>query len=87
MNSRLRAVPHPTVKDIGRLPVLKEIESEVQNNLLEFQIDARKFSVAGLRLYSPETGDTDREISFSVNRDKIIMKADLTGIKVYATAQ
>jgi hypothetical protein len=75
------------VKDISQSPVLKEIESEVQNNLLEFQIDARKFSVAGLRLYSPETGDTGREISFSVNRDKIIMKADLTGIKVYATAQ
>lgn len=87
MNSRLRAVPHPTVKDISQSPVLKEIESEVQNNLLEFQIDARKFSVAGLRLYSPETGDTGREISFSVIRDKIIMKADLTGIKVYATAQ
>ena len=87
LNSRLTAIPHPTVKDISQSPVLKSIESGISNNMTEFQIDAKVFNVTGLRLYSPETEDSGREISLSLERDKLIVRADLTGIKVYAIAQ
>ena len=47
----------------------------------------RKINISDLRLYSPELYDVSREISFSRLNDKIIMKVDLSGIKVYAVAQ
>ncbi len=87
MNSGLKAIPHPTVKDVSQSPVLMRIESVVSNNLLEFQIDGKKFNMADLRLYSPEIGENSREVTFSVNRDKINLKVDLSGISVYAIAQ
>ena len=56
MNTKLKALPHPTAKDIGQTAVVKNIESLIQNNVLEFQFDAKKFPVTALALYSPEIG-------------------------------
>ena len=87
MNSKLKAIPHPTAKDIEQTPVLNSIESMIQNNLIAFEIDAKKINISDLNLYSPELGDINRKIAFSRSNDKLIMKVDLNGIKVYAVAQ
>ena len=87
MNSKLKAIPHPTAKDIGQAPVLNNIESLIQNNLIEFEIDARKINFSDLKLYSPELDDKNREIIISRSNDKLKMKVDLNGIKVYALGQ
>lgn len=87
MNTKLKALPHPTAKDIGQTAVVKNIESLIQNNVLEFQFDAKKFPVTALALYSPELGGNTRNVSLNQIHDKVIMKVDLTDIAVYAVAQ
>ena len=87
MNSRLKAIPHPSAQDIGRSAVLDRIESEIADNLLRFEIDTKRFNTTKLSLYSPELEDHSREIRFSGVRGKTIMEVDLTGIRIYAVAQ
>lgn len=87
MNTNMKAVPHPTVKDIGQSPVLSRIESSIKNNVLKFEIDTKQFDITKLNLYSPELGDQSREIHLSRARGKTILEVDLTGIRVYAVAQ
>ena len=87
MNSNLKAIPHPTVKDISGSPVLDKIESLVKNNKLTFEIDDKRFNISDLALYSPEIEGGPREITLSKAGRKTIMKVDLTGIRIYAIVQ
>ena len=87
MNTNMKAIPHSTAKDIGLTPVLSKIESGIENNLLTFEIDPKRFDITKLNLYSPELGDQSRTIHLSQTRGKTIMEVDLTGIRVYAIAQ
>ncbi|MDD2475510.1 MAG: hypothetical protein PHI32_06335 [Dysgonamonadaceae bacterium] len=86
MNSKLKAIPHPIVKDISQSPVLDKIESEVENNRLKFEIDDKRFNISDLSLYSPELEGDSRKISLSKVRGKTILDVDLTGIRIYAVA-
>ncbi|MBK5196474.1 MAG: hypothetical protein JJE08_10725, partial [Proteiniphilum sp.] len=87
MNSRLKAIPHPSAQDIGRSPVLDRIESGIEDNLLQFEIETKRFDATKLSLYSPELEDQSREIRFSGVRGKTIMEVDLSGVRIYAVAQ
>ena len=86
MNTSLIAIPHPLIKDNGGIPILKDIDSAVKDNNLEFEIDRKRINIPTLTLISPELGGESRSgtVSF-LNKDRSVLKIDLNGIKVYAT--
>lgn len=87
MNSKLRAIPHPDVKDIGNSPVVKSIESDIVDNQLEFEINIPDVQLSGLKIFSPELNEEAREIVYRKTRGKQFIKVDLNKIKVYAVLQ
>ena len=88
MNSRLQAIPHPTVKDISLTPVVDRIESKIKDNRLKFELDTKRFNVSKLSLYSPELKGEKRNITITAGkRGKQILEVDLSGINIYAAAQ
>lgn len=88
LNAAMIPVPHPTLRDNGGNPILKDIESAVKNNQLTFEINAQRIPLTALSILSPEIKDQVRmaEISSS-GRGFSIMKVNLEGIKVYAIGQ
>jgi hypothetical protein len=62
MNTALVAVPHPDIKDNGGIPVLKDIESSIENNDLVYRIDINKITAAQLSVISPELGEEIRNV-------------------------
>ena len=88
LNTAMIPVPHPSLRDNGGNPILKDIESAVKNNQLTFEINAQRIPLTSLSILSPEIKDRVRmaEISSS-GRGFSIIKVNLEGIKVYATGQ
>lgn len=87
LNSKMKAHPHPTVKDISGQPVINKIESTIVNNILVFEIDANRLPLPKLELASPELYEDKREIVISTSGRHQIVKVDLSGLRVYAIAQ
>jgi len=86
MNTSMIAIPHPSIKDNGGVPILKDIDSAVKNNNLAFEIDRKRINISTLTLISPELGGESRTGTVSsLNKDRSVLKIDLNGIKVYAT--
>jgi hypothetical protein len=88
MNRALVAVPHPSVKDTGGIPIIKDLESDIENNKLVYRININKITVAKLSVLSPELGEEirDADIRF-VKKGFAEININLGGVKVYATVQ
>ncbi len=88
MNTALVAVPHPAIKDIGGIPILKDIESSIENNKLVYRININKFAAAQLSLISPELREEKRNVDIRyVKKGFSEININLDGVKIYATAQ
>ena len=88
MNTALVAVPHPDIKDIGGIPILKDIESPIENNNLVYRINIKKITAAQLSLISPELGEETRNVDIRyVKKGLSEININLDGVKVYATVQ
>ena len=87
LNSKMKAKPHPTVKDISGQPVITTIESTIVNNKLVFEIDKNRLQLQQPELLSPELMDVKRNINITTSGGKHIVQVDLTGLKIYAVAQ
>lgn len=85
MNTALTAIPHPEIKDNSGTPILKDIQSKVENNLLSFEIDTRKIPLEQLAIMSPEIGEEKRKGEVKVKSKKLsVLNVNLDKIKVYA---
>ena len=88
MNTKLDAVPHPTIKDISGIPVVKTIGSAIKDNELVYEIDTTKVNFSSLSLISPELEAQKRAIVLSkTSASSATLKVNLNGINIYAVAQ
>jgi len=87
LNSAMVPVPHPSIKDNGGTPILKDIESTIRNNKITFEIDNRVTIPSALSILSPELGDKPVKTEISALKGFTKITADLDGIKVYAAGQ
>ena len=87
LNSKMKAIPHPTVKDISGTPVIDTIDTNIVNNKIAFEIDRSKLNLSVTDLISPELKDDKRKVAISNAGKKQLLNVDLSGVKVYAVAQ
>jgi hypothetical protein len=85
MNTALKPIPHPTIKDISGIPVLKALDSIITDNELEYEINTSNINLGVLSVISPETGDAKKQIEIiKGTKGYSTVKVNLEGIKVYA---
>lgn len=88
MNTALVAVPHPTIKDIPGLPILKDIESKIEDNNLAYVINTKKIPLSPLSIMSPELGEETRNVNIRDSKKGYsTINVNLEGVKVYAVVQ
>ena len=88
MNTALKAIPHPTLKDVPGVPILKDIESKIVDNNLSYEINTQKVTLSQLAILSPELGEETKTAEIrNVKHGYTTLNVDLTGIKIYAVAQ
>jgi hypothetical protein len=84
MNTAITAIPHPVLKDSQGNAVLKDMESKVADNNLRFEIDAKRLSLSGLTVRTPELGEEIRQATVQQKNGSSILIVDLSKINVYA---
>lgn len=88
MNTALKPIPHPTIKDISGIPVLKALDSNITDNELEYEIDNAALPFSDLSVMSLELNDVKRPVSIiRKGTTPVVVKFNLEGVKVYAVAQ
>jgi hypothetical protein len=88
MNTALAPVPHPTIKDISGIPVIKTIESKITDNELVYSIKTTGVDFSHLSVMSPELGDQQIPVTVTATgRQHVIINVNLAAVKVYAVAQ
>jgi hypothetical protein len=88
MNTALIAVPHPTIKDVPGIAILKDIESGIKNNKLSYEINTKAVPFSQFSVMSPEIGTEKRTVSISGAKNRYsTIDINLEGMKIYAVAQ
>ena len=88
LNSAMTPVPHPTIKDNGGTPILKDIDSSIRNNMITYEINNKVLALSSLSLFSPEMDDNPGKVEISSSaRGYSTVRINLDGVKVYAVAQ
>jgi hypothetical protein len=88
LNAEMKPVPHPAIKDNGGTPILKDIDSDIINNKISYEIDSRLKILSPISLLSPESGDRSGNVEISrLPEGSTKISFDLTGIKIYAVGQ
>lgn len=87
LNSRMIPTPHPAINDISGQPVITTIASGIVNNNVSFEIDSSLIPLHKLSLYSPELKDGKRGVEITGSGKVKVLKADLSGINIYAVLQ
>lgn len=88
LNTAMRAIPHPTIKDMGGTPILLDIDSSVTDGNLAYRMKLDIPEGVHYEMMSPETGD--RRQSVSVTKEKkgyYLLQADMSKMKVYSVIQ
>ncbi|GEP96884.1 hypothetical protein [Chitinophaga cymbidii] len=88
MNTAMKPVPHPDIRDMGNVPILKQITSAIQDNRLQIEIDTAKIPLSSLHLLSPETGGRQTPVEIRrKNNGMAVLQLNLENMKIYAVAQ
>jgi len=88
MSAGLVAVPHPSLQDMGGVPVLKDIETVIEDNDLSYEINTVKVPLSGLIVKSPEFGEAIRKAVIQASgRGYSTVNINLNGIRIYAVAE
>lgn len=89
LNNALKAIPHPSLKDIGGVPVLKDITSAIKEYQLSVVVAKAIFSLqARLTLMSPEWKERKVPVEASdLGNGDVKIDLDMTGIILYAVLQ
>jgi len=76
------------LKDIPGNPILKDIESHIEDNHLVFKVNAGKLKLKDLYAWSPESGDLSRHAGIvATEKGYSTLDINLEGIKIYAVLQ
>lgn len=88
LNTALKAVAHPRIKDMSGTPVLKDIQSDSRDNLLVYELDSRLVTLPELAVMSPEWEGRQKKADLRKTGDNITrISVNLDGVKIYAVAQ
>jgi len=88
LSAGLVAVPHPTIKDMSGIPILKDIESTMMDNNLTYEVNTRRVPLPAMSMMSPELGERIRKADIREwKRGYSTINIDLAGVKVYAVVQ
>jgi hypothetical protein len=88
LNTDLVAVPHPTLKDVTGVPILKAIESKFEDNNLLYEISTTKITFSNPFILSPELGDEKRNMRIrDTGKEYSIININLDRVKIYAVVQ
>ncbi len=84
----LVAVPHPSIRDMNSIPVLKDIETAIKDNNLSYIINTAKIPLSTLSIMSPELYEKKRSVTIhELKHGYARIDCSLEGIKIYAVAQ
>jgi hypothetical protein len=73
---------------MGGVAVLKDIDSEIKDNKLSYEIDSSGVAISSLAVLSPETGNNSINAEIRhIKNDRLVLNVNLEGIKIYAVAQ
>lgn len=87
LNTALVAIPHPAIKDMSGIPVLKDIRSVGRDNKLVYEVDTGRLPLPALSAMSPEWGKEQRIITFDkISRNISRMHVNLEDTTIYAVA-
>ena len=88
MNTALIAVPHPFLKDIPGVPILKDIESKIEDNNLTYEFNTKRLNLPQFTMMSPELGEETRKVDIQDTKHGLsTIKVNLKGVKIYAVVQ
>ena len=88
LNSAMVPVPHPSIKDNGGIPILKDIDSPIKNNIITYEVNTTRLPLPSLTLLSPELADQSGKVEIVTSgKGYSTFKVNLEGIKVYAVGQ
>ncbi|MEX2594177.1 MAG: hypothetical protein WD426_15495 [Anditalea sp.] len=88
MNTAIVAVPHSTIKDNAAIPILKEMESRINDNKLEYEINTFGMDLPNLSVLSPELGEKQRPVELSQTKPGYSsIRVNLENVKTYAVVQ
>jgi hypothetical protein len=60
MNTAITLIPHPTIKDNGIVAILQDIDSQITDSRLSYQLRMKLSDGIQLAVMSPETGDKSK---------------------------
>lgn len=84
----LVAIPHPSIKDMNSIPVLKNNETAIKDNYLSYLINTAKIPLHALSVMSPELNEKRRSVVIQELRPGYArIDCNLEGIQIYAVAQ
>lgn len=88
LSSGLVPVPHASIKDITGVPVLKDIETNIQDNNLIYEINTKKVPIPTMSIMSPELGGERRSVRIhDLKSGRSRIEINLEGIEIYAVIQ
>ncbi len=90
LNRELVAIPHDTLKDTFNNPILYGIDSNNENERLEYIIDFKDICKPwnAAQITSPEIGDAKRNVKLEkLNETCLKVSVDVTDIKIYGVIQ
>jgi hypothetical protein len=84
MNSAIKAIPHPTLKDAVGNVVLNDMASTIADNNLKYEINAKQLSLINTAVKSPELKAEQRTAHIETKGNSHTLHINLSGINVYA---
>lgn len=88
MNTAIVAVPHPDIKDHTGKFILKDIDSNIQDNHLKYEIDTRLIPLQKMSVLSPELGKEQRPaVIYQTKKGYATLQVNLNGVTAYAVSQ
>lgn len=87
MNAGLLAIPDE-IKDLSGIPLIKDIDSPITDNVLGYTVNTEKMNVSALSVMSPELEAAQiPAVIVKTGRNQSSLQVNLDGIKIYAVAR
>ena len=88
LNTALKAIPHPTIKDMRGTPILLDIDSLVTDGKLSYRLKLDIPENIKFEMMSPETSDQKQLVTITKEKKGYaIIQVDMSKVKIYGVIQ
>ena len=87
LNTAMRAIPHPSIRDMSGVPILLDIDSTIVDGNLSYRLKLDIPENIQYEMMSPETGDQKQVVTITKEGDYSILQIDMSQMKVYGVIQ